>query len=230
MRIRFRNQIKACNYYPIGNMKVERYDTEPINKKIDQEEFNKDKRNIFLVSSNGRVAIAKSESGKEKREVVFMSPATSEEEKIEFSEDECDANEYLHFFKAEKSNDYNYNLTKTIERILDNYKEYVFDILKILKVEGEFGSRIFLRLKKKIFERLENEDNVNIAVTKKTEKKQNIGSFFVCRYLLFFLSLLFTACYAAFIVFIYYYRNECITVSLGRFISCVLKRNVEIDF
>ena len=216
--------------YPIGNMQVERYDTEPINKQINQEELNRDKRSIFLISSKGRVAIAKSECGKEKGALVFMSPATSEDDQIDISDEEDDASEYLHFFEKEKSNDYNYNLTKTIERILCNYKEYIFDVLKILKVEGETGSRIFLRLKKRISDRPENEDNVKIAITKKSKNKQNTVAFSMCRYLLFFLSLLFTACYAAFVIFIYYYRNRCITLPLDKFVSCVLKRDVEIDF
>ena len=186
VRARFGNEVKIYKY-PIGNMEVERYDTNKINKSIEHDElFNNDKRNLFLVCAEGRIAIAKTEFNREKKtDVVFMSPATTKDEKNEVLDEGCDETKHLYFFKREKKNDYNYNLTKTVEMILRNYKEYIFDVLKILRVENENGSRIYLRLSKKLSSiKLKNEKDTGT-------RKRKTFLFTKCYRLLFFLSLLF---------------------------------------
>lgn len=228
---RFENE-KRVHRYPIGNMAVERYDTDPINRTIARDElFGNDKRNVFLVSSEGRTVIAKSEFNREKKRanVVFMLRATTDGQKIRVSNEKCDESGYLHFFKKERTRDHNYDLTETVNKILCTYDEYVFDVLRILKTKGENGPRIFLRLKKRTHDRAKEEGDER-AFRDKTKQKRSGSRFVAFRRLLFCLSLLFTACYAAFGLFIYRYHFRCIALPLDKLFPCVLQRDVEIDF
>lgn len=191
------------NKYPIGNIEIERYDTGKINRIINYNElFNIGIRNLFLLSKNGRVGIAKSEysKGKKSKDLVFMSVAIREDDKIKESNDTYyDNTECLYFFKKEMNDDYCYNLTKTVDKILDCYKEYVFDVLKIQKDYGEKGCRIYLRLRKWY----KNNQYIE-TTTKKTIIKRSIISLITKRF--YFFLILFSVCYVILRRFKYNYN------------------------
>lgn len=191
------------NKYPIGNIEIERYDTGKINRIINYNElFNIGIRNLFLLSKNGRVGIAKSEysKGKKSKDLVFMLVAIREDDKIKESNDTYyDNTECLYFFKKEMNDDYCYNLTKTVDKILDCYKEYVFDVLKIQRDYGEKGCRIYLRLRKWY----KNNQYIE-TTTKKTIIKRSIISLITKRF--YFFLILFSVCYVILRRFKYNYN------------------------